>query len=75
MNLDTCKLFNFTKNKNFKIDDIVTPADMYLATSNFQIVLDTILSIKERDSILEKFFGLNKQCKIISFVADKTFSG
>ena len=34
---------------------------------------NTILKKEERDTIWEKFIGLNEQCKIISFIVDEAF--
>ena len=53
-------------NRNAKIDDVVTSADINLPTNKFKKVCGTTLEKEERDTIWEKFMGLNEQCKIIS---------
>ena len=55
-------------NRNAKIDDVVTSADINLPTNKFKKVCDTTLEKEERDTIWEKFMGLNEQCKIISLL-------
>ena len=54
-------------NRNAKIDDVVTSADINLPTNKSK-VCDTTLEKEERDTIWEKFMGLNEQCKIISLL-------
>ena len=44
-----------------------------LPTNKFKNVCDTTLKKEERDTIWEKFMGLNEQCKIISFIVDEAF--
>ena len=61
-----------TTNRNAKIDDIVTLADINLPTNKFKKVCDNTLKKKE-DNIWEKFMGLNEQCKIISIIVDEAF--
>ena len=73
INPDTHKLFNLTMNRNAKIDDNVTSADLSLPTYKFKKVCGTTLKNEERDIIWEKFMGLNKQCKRISFIVDEAF--
>ena len=60
-------------NRNAKIDDVVTSAEKKLPTNKFKKVCDTTLKKEERDTIWEKFMGLNEQCKIISFIVDEAF--
>ena len=60
-------------NRNAKIDDVVLSAEKKLPTNKFKKVCDTTLKKEERDTIWEKFMGLNEQCKIIPFIVDETF--
>ena len=73
INPDARKLFNLTMNRNAKIDDVVSSAEKNLPTNKFKKVCDTTLKKEERDTIWEKFMGLNEQCKIISFIVDEAF--
>ena len=59
--------------RNAKIDDVVLSAEKKLPTNKFKKVYDNTLKKIERDTIWEKFMGLNEQCKIISFIVDKAF--
>ena len=70
---DVRKFFNLTMDRNAKIDDVVLSAEKNLPTNKFKKVCDTALKKTERDTTWEKFMGLNKQCKIISFIVDEAF--
>ena len=56
---DAHKLFNLTMNRNAKIDDIVTSADQIYPPIS-QKICGTTLKKEERDTIWEKFMGLNE---------------
>ena len=56
-----------------KTDDVVSSADISLPTCKFKKVCNTTLKKEERDTIWEKFIGLNEQCKIILFIVDVAF--
>ena len=57
---DAHKLFNLTMNRNAKIDDIVTSVDINLPTYKSEKVCGTTLKKEERDTIWDKFMGLNE---------------
>ena len=73
INPDARKLFNLTMNRNAKIDNVVLSAEKKLHTNKFKKVCDTTLKKEERDTIWEKFMGLNEQCKIVSFIVEEAF--
>ena len=60
-------------NRNAKINDAVPAADINLPTNKFKKVCNTTFKKEKRDTIWEKFMGLNEQCKIISFIIDEAF--
>ena len=60
-------------NRNAKINDAVPVADINLPTNKFKKVCNTTFKKEKRDTIWEKFIGLNQQCKIISFIIDEAF--
>ena len=72
INPDARKLFNVKMNRNTKID-VVLSSEKKLPTNKFKKVCDTTLKKEERDTIWEKFMGLNEQCNIISFIAEEAF--
>jgi hypothetical protein len=72
-NDDARQLFNLTVNNNRKIDNIVTSVDKEQPNYKTKKVCDSIMKKRERNTIWDKFMGLNEQCKLISFIVDECF--